>query len=1487
LLPAKKLNLFSIKKLLAIAVPRRVFLFVVSLIVFTAADSYSQIVATPTTGCAPLVGVNFTGVSGATGILWNFGDGTTSSLANPVHTFALAGTYTVNYSATVSGSPVNQSLIIKVFGKPSPAFTANAPLSGCIPLPVTFNDNSVGGGGTAITNWQWAFGDGGVNLTNSGNQTYTYSVGGQFSVSIKVTDANGCDSTLTLTNIINVSPKPTIVLTTSPSPPSACLPPLNVTFTSNGTTSNSSTSNALTYNWSFGNGNTSTAANPPVQTYNGSGVFPVVFVVTDNNGCQDTVLKNVTIQNPTASFTANDTVCMTTTFVNNSTGATVFSWNYGDGNTGLSPTHTYANPGTYSVSLTAYNGACQDDFTMVVVVEEPVANFSVTPTYMCSLPKTISLSNSSTPTAGAVYSWSFLENYTQYAFTPTNSTQINPTFTITNLDTNRYTVYTFDYIDSISLTITTPRGCMATQTIQFVDSIYLPTARFMPDKYQGCVPLTVTFSDSSRSREPIIYYEYNFDDGSPPLTGVQNPVHTYTATGVYYPWLIIHNANGCIDTSYRIRIEVGRPPATSFSLAPTPICFGDSFHFTDLPPESDSVDMWHYYGDGGNYTSSCFKDADPDWPFTHATGAQTVTLEACFRGCCSTASQTLTVNGPLANFSASMDCDSSHVYTFTGTISDATTWDWDFGDGNSAMASTMSTISHSYTATGDYWVYLTAYNPGTGCSPSKDSVFIHVRDIKAEFLYDTLFCTGSPHSFDGTPSLDEYLFGNNGYTWIWDDNTHPDITSLPVTTHSFSSSGYHTVTLIVRDVNGCPDTVKKVLKTFAAVASFVPSQFTVCSVDTIFFTNTSTADTTITGYYWNFGDGTSDTVQNPSHIFNITNPNITKDSITLTITTALGCTNTILVVLNISRPSATFSTLSTVNICAGDSVHFNKPTTYPTMTWNFGDGNTQNGGNTPWHAYQLAGTYSVSLFVKDSMGCTDNKSNALVNVQNKPQVYITSPAFQVANICYPYQGTFTDSSIGSVFSHRIWNLGTGQPVNNSLSTVGTIYPLPGTYTVTLVVYTTNGCVDSTQRSITLYGPVADFSYGPNIICKGQSITFNIKDTSDVFTWHWDFGDGQDTVALSPVSHTFNFHPPGGSTNVTLVYWSDDSSCVQTKVYPVSIYQVVSDFDRNNDSLAMDTAHCLGVVDQFNNFSLGADVYGWSFGDGGTSLLFSPQHQYMAPGTYSVELYIQNNQTGCVDTLVKTMIIYPQAYGTATQDSVCQNQSGQLNAGGGVTYNWVPATGLSCTNCANPVASPTVTTNYSVEVTDVNGCKDTVTTSVYVQLPPNTVTWDTSIVIGETTVLPGYAGTGFTYTWTPVTDLSCTTCPNPVCSSTVDATYTVYISDLMGCFTGQSTFTVYILPLSSVDVPTAFTPNGDGTNDVVYVAGWGIKKLNYFRIYNRWGELVFETNDIKIGWDGTYEGVPQNTETYVYEVSVEPYVDKGKTVFKKGAIKLLR
>ena len=177
--------------------------------------------------------------------------------------------------------------------------------------------------------------------------------------------------------------------------------------------------------------------------------------------------------------------------------------------------------------------------------------------------------------------------------------------------------------------------------------------------------------------------------------------------------------------------------------------------------------------------------------------------------------------------------------------------------------------------------------------------------------------------------------------------------------------------------------------------------------------------------------------------------------------------------------------------------------------------------------------------------------------------------------------------------------------------------------------------------------------------------------------------------------------------------------------------------------------------------------------------------------------------------------------------------------------------------------------------------------MYIQLPADSISWDTTVVVGQVVPLNNNSGSNFTYTWNPVTDLSCTNCPYPVSNSTVNITYSVTIADNMGCFRTVNTHTIIVELKGTVDVPTAFTPNGDGINDVIYVDGWGIRKLNYFRIFNRWGQLLFESNDIKIGWDGMFNGVPQNMETYVYQVSADAYVDAQKPFLKTGTFKLIR
>jgi gliding motility-associated-like protein len=1451
----------------------------------------AQINASPAAGCAPLA-VTFTGTAGGTNPLWTFGDGNSSPVANPINTYAAPGVYTVHYSATVGGSPVNYTTIVTVYNVPKAAFTSTPPTKGCAPLAVAFASQSTGGGGSGIATYSWTFGDGGQS--NVQNPNYTYNLTGQFDVQLKVTDQNGCSSSIKLTKYISTSSKPNPVIQATPVVTTSCTAPFTASFDGSASTSNSTTGSTLTYSWIFSNGNSSAIAVPPAQTYTTTGNFPVTLTVSDNNGCSNSTVQNVFIGNPISTFSVKDSVCKTVTF--NPAGSTgIQTWTYGDGQSGSLPTHTYSAGGTYNVKLHVSQGSCFKDTTRTIFVEDPQATFSLAPTYSCSAPELVNMNNTSTGAVpGSTFSWTFATGTPKYKLNQITSTLPNPQIKISDQDTNRFTIDTRDVILNVSLSIKTPAGCTATLSKLLTDTIFLPTARIQPDKSRGCAPLTVAFSDSSISHEPIVNWTYIWGDGTPNVIanskGVVN--HTYTNPGIYQAKLVIVNNKGCTDTSYVIVIYVGVPPTPNFTVAPAMVCPNTPVVFTNTStaPGNSPIDTWHYTTDG-KMMSSCYADPNPTYSFTNLTGAQNITLVTCSRGCCDSIVKpnAITVKGPIAKYNTQMICNAPDKYTFNASFQSADNWTWNFGDGTIIAASTTNPIQHTYAATGDYQTTLIAHNNSSGCPNDTFKLMVHDKHIKAVLASDTNMCSSFSKPFDASGSVDVHTVGNNGYIWIWGDNTSPTISSNPVAPHTFASPGFYFVKLIVVDNNGCRDTtLSKKLKVSAVTAAFKPDHLNGCIPWNVNFTDKSTSDTTITSWTWNFGDGSpNSTLANPSHVYSTAALNYT---VTLTTTNILGCSQSISKVLTPSQPNALFSA-SSLQKCAGDSIHFSPQVgNQKGYNWSFGDLGTST-ATSPWHKYLNGGAYTVSLTVKDSIGCmATSTQNNYIQIQNYPIIAFTSNLDTAVNLCAPVVAKFNDVSTVSVFGSRQWNLGSGGPVVPSVS-VSTPYQTAGTYAVTLIETSSFGCSDTLRKSYTIQQPKADFTLSPSMICKGAQVTFSIipADTSDFYSYHWYFGDGHDTLGISPVSHPFNFHPAGGVATVTLFFWGSGKSCKTAVQHAVNIHQVIADFKRNGEIAASDTIHCLGITDVFTNTSVAATSYSWTFGDGSGSALNSPAHKYLTAGTYLVSLNIRDSQSSCVDTLRKVMIINPIPAIAARGGDTCLGKPIQLiSSGGGLTYTWSPVTGLNAANIPNPIATPTVTTIYTVTTTDGKGCQNDTLVTVNVIQPIPHILFDTTIIIGQTAPLAYHISPAglYTYVWTPTDSLSCKTCPNPHADPVVNTTYTLTVSDKKGCFTSQSTYEVKVLPETSLDVPTAFTPNGDGVNDIVYVRGWGIKSLLEFNIYNRWGELVFTTTDINQGWDGYYKGALQNVETYAWTARVETYVN-GKSIVKKGFIKLLR
>lgn len=250
-----------------------------------------------------------------------------------------------------------------------------------------------------------------------------------------------------------------------------------------------------------------------------------------------------------------------------------------------------------------------------------------------------------------------------------------------------------------------------------------------------------------------------------------------------------------------------------------------------------------------------------------------------------------------------------------------------------------------------------------------------------------------------------------------------------------------------------------------------------------------------------------------------------------------------------------------------------------------------------------------------------------------------------------------------------------------------------------------------------------------------------------------------------------------------------------------------------------------------------------------------------------------------------VIVSVRQPGLGADTAICYGDAAQLSASGGTTYNWYPADGLSCTNCPNPTASPATTTTYYVAIFDIYGCSDTLSTTVVVNpLPVVNVTDDTTILYGESVPLYAASSGGMYYVWDPVTGLNNPNVPNPIASPLVSTTYTVLVIDTNQCRMTDSV-RVTIDMDEPLFVPSAFSPNGDGKNDVFRVTNLTFQKLLEFRVFNRWGQEVFNTNNGRKGWDGTWHGQVQDPGVYQYIIKVSH--PDGRLQIFKGDVTLIR
>jgi PKD repeat protein len=414
---------------------------------------------TPVSGKEPLTVIfNDTSANYPDSWFWDFGDGTNATEEDPIHTYTAAGDYTVSLNATneagTNTTIKTDYITVLPLSLPFAEFNANT-TSGTVPLAVEFTDISAG----SPTGWSWTFGDGGISQEQ--NPVHVYTITGQFTVTLQVTNEDGSNSTTKeqfITGSTLVLPVAEFAANTT-----SGIAPLAVGFT------DQSTGSPVTWHWTFGDGATSDEQNPE-HTYTDTGSYTVSLEVTNPDGSNTTtktdyITVTSDIQPPVASFTGKPTygkAPLTVKFNDTSTRSpTSWSWDFGDGTiaTEQNPVHIYTTAGKYTVSLTAMNAGgsntrTRNEYITVKATPPPTANFYGKPTYG-KAPLAVKFTDSSTGSPTGWY-WEFGDGTTGTAQHPVHSYTAAGKYTVSLTASNAAGNTTKTRTEYITVKSTTP-----------------------------------------------------------------------------------------------------------------------------------------------------------------------------------------------------------------------------------------------------------------------------------------------------------------------------------------------------------------------------------------------------------------------------------------------------------------------------------------------------------------------------------------------------------------------------------------------------------------------------------------------------------------------------------------------------------------------------------------------------------------------------------------------------------------------------------------------------------------------------------------------------------------------------------------------------------------------------------------------------------------------------------------------------------------------
>jgi len=1316
--------------------------------------------------------------------------------------------------------------------------------------------------------------------SETGNMIWTYNTPGEYDLVVNVGLDNQSEScTAEATHHILVKPQPRAEITLSETEGcDAMVVDVSESY-----------QEGTTYEWVLPDGSSVSGPEVAQVALNDLGTHLFGLTVTGDNGCARAVNATAEVfPSPTANFTTgavcegNASAFTDLSLPNGSDTLDTWTWSFGDAQTSgeRHPEHTYGAAGIFTVNLEVSDPHCSASTSQIVNVNAaPSLALSSDVTEGCS-PLYVDFAANSD---GSVV-WEFGDDNgadgenVSHIYLGDNEAEV--TFDVTATSVNEF-------------------GCVTTETLE-VRTLPSADATFSVSPPE-CSPFTPVFTNES---ERATNYLWVFEDGT--TSDEVEPTHVFVNQTGYQEaqpvQLIAYAANGCHDTT-GAAVSVYPEALFNMVLPQTEACSP----FSMMAPNVNGAQN-HVWSFGDGTTDS--NVPNPVHVYENTTDApETYTLalvaENSF-GCPGTVSREITVNPtPVAEFTADVQSGCAPLtVTFEEMSQRGTTYAWDYGD--ASTASGLNGTSHEHTFELDGFslaaraVTLTVEATG-GCTDTHTVPVEVYPEVQANVVGELEGC--APWQSD---LVAEGYQGatNHDITWTLDNGETFEGAELQRTFVGLEGADQTLdLALNITSPYGCSaDTAVVATVHLMPVADFELSDVAACAGTEVSLTDRSMYADVVT-LDWGEGDGA---ISNPSATHSFTNSAYEPVVVELvqTATTAYGCEAQAFVNHTV-YPQVTANFLPPAPACAPFTLTLvnQSANANGTFTWDFGDGSPTSQSAQPSHLYETpadaSSVYTISLHATSTYGCEDTTSHEV-------EVHATPIAdMEVTNQegCYPLEVTFANNSVGG--DNFTWTYGTG--LNSSESsvehTVEYFNPTSNivTYTAVLTVSTDAGCSSQDVTYIEVLPEVEAHVEGGIAGCAPLEVDFlNLSDGAA--SYEWDFGDGGQS-ATTHASHTFTTDPGEDATYVVSLVARSVYGCTDTAHVSVNVFaQPYADFVTSSTQLTFPAT----TVTLSNTSTAGesADHY-WTFGDGQISYDANPEpHEYGTWGTYDITLEVDNGYCSSVASTAVQVLAPTPTIGFTGEGAGCAPLTVQFenHSTYASSYRWEFSDG-SVRSDDSPVHVFNEPGVYDVtlfvegyEGTELVESHSAVievfpTAQAVFSLNPNHV-----MVPGQPVFFLNLSEDATHYTW-DFGDGATSIAETPIHEYVEPGVYDVSLTadNAWGCSTTYTLPEAVLAETGGLMVfPNAFTPSSTGSNgghydpngydnDVFRPMHAGVESYELM-VFTKWGEMIFYSNDVNVGWDGYVQGKLAATDVYAWKAS--SVLSNGERLQQIGNVTLL-